>query len=321
MEFKKLIIIGSGPAGYTAAIYACRFNIRTGLLTGDQPGGQLTTTTLVENWPGSIDGIGGIDLMEKMERQAKKFGACIVFDSVKRVYLKNKTIILYGQKRSYACSSVIISTGASPKYLSIPKGRAAVGKGVSTCAVCDGFFYRNKSVCIVGGGNTAFEESLYLVSIAKELFMFNRGELIKADIYIVKKFIYNMRVLKSLFINFNASILKYNTNQKSISSITLSCNKTGVKRIIRTNVVFLAIGHSPNTGLFKGQLSMKEGYIKIKTLGNNVFTHTSVHGVFASGDVVDNKYRQAITSSALGCISAMNVKEYMETPTDLTQKI
>lgn len=312
MEFKKLIIIGSGPAGYTAAIYTCRSNIETILLTGDQPGGQLTTTTLVENWPGSIDGINGINLMEKMEKQARKFGTHIIFDSIRRVYLKNKTVILYGQNESYASSAVIISTGASPKYLGIPKEKAIIGKGLSTCAVCDGFFYRDKSACIIGAGNTAFEESLYLISIVKELFMFNRSEFIKAEVYMIKKFIYNMRVLKNSFIHFNESILKYNTNKHSIVSITSSCSKTGSKKVLKTNVIFLAIGHSPNTKLFKGQLSMEKDYIKIKTLKNNVSTFTSIKGVFASGDVVDDKYRQAITSSALGCISAMNAKEYLE---------
>ena len=227
MEFKKLMIIGSGPAGYTAAIYACRFNIETKLFTGDQPGGQLTTTTLVENWPGSIGGVSGFDLMDKMEKQAKKFGAIVAFDCIKRVYLKNKTIVLYGQSKSYACSLLIISTGASPKYLNIPKEKAIIGKGVSTCAVCDGFFYKGESSCIVGGGNTAFEESLYLVSMVKELFVINRSERIKADIYIIRKFIYHMRISKNSFIHFNESILKYNTNRRSIHSITLSCNNTG----------------------------------------------------------------------------------------------
>lgn len=312
MEFKKLVIIGSGPAGYTAAIYACRFNIKTTLLTGDQPGGQLTTTTLVENWPGSVDGINGIDLMESMEKQAKKFGTNVIFDSIKRVYLKNEIMILYGQSRSYACSAVIISTGASPRYLNIPKERAIIGKGLSTCAVCDGFFYKNRSACIVGAGNTAFEESLYLISIVKEFFMFNRSEMIKADVCIIKKFIYNMRVLKNSFIFFNQSIIKYNTSRNSVISVTLSCNHSGVKKVVKTNVIFLAIGHSPNTKLFRGQLSMEEGYIKIKTLKNNVLTLTNIDGVFASGDVVDSKYRQAITSSALGCISAINSKEHIE---------
>ena len=313
MKFKKLIIIGSGPAGYTAAVYACRFNVETALITGDLPGGQLTTTTLVENWPGSYDGTSGIALMEGMERQAKKFGTTIIVDSIQKVYLKNKIITLYGQNNLYMCSSLIISTGASPKYLSIPKEKAIVGRGISTCAVCDGFFYRNKSACIIGGGNTAFEESLYLSSMVKELFLVNRSEMIKADLYIIKKFLYKMRVSKNIFVNFNQSVVKYNTKKSSLFNVTISCNKTGDKQIINTDVVFVAIGHSPNTKLFEGQLSMKEGYITTQTAANNLSTLTTVKGVFASGDAMDNKYRQAITASAFGCISAVNVNEYLGT--------
>lgn len=312
MKFKKLIIIGSGPAGYTAAIYACRFNVETALITGNLPGGQLTTTTLVENWPGSIDGVGGTDLMEKMEEQAKKFGANVIFDSIKRVYLRNKMVILYGQNNLYMCSALIISTGASPKYLYIPKEKAIVGRGISTCAVCDGFFYRNKTACIIGGGNTAFEESLYLASMTRELLLLNRSEFIKADIYIIKKFLYKMRVSKNLFVSFNRCIIKYNTKGSNLSSVTTSCSKIGVKQIIKIDVTFIAIGHSPNTKLFVGQLSMKGGYIKTQTKVSGVSTGTIIKGVFASGDVMDRKYRQAITASAFGCISAINANEYLK---------
>ena len=305
---QQLIILGSGPAGYTAAVYAARANLKPLLITGLEVGGQLTTTTEVENWPGDYEDLQGPDLMVRMQKHAEKYNVDIRNDYIKKVDLSNQPLLLHGEKDSYETKSLIIATGASAKYLGLDSEKAFLGKGVSACATCDGFFYKDQEVAVIGGGNTALEEALYLSNICSKVHLIHRrdefrGEKILQD-----------RVLKkadegkiSLILN---STLKEVLGEQAVSSINI-LNNDGTESNLAVEGVFIAIGHTPNTDIFKDKLDMTDGYIITKTGFDIGSTATSIQGVFAAGDVADYNYRQAITSAGFGCMAALDAEHYL----------
>jgi len=305
---QQLIILGSGPAGYTAAVYAARANLKPLLITGLEVGGQLTTTTEVENWPGDYEDLQGPDLMVRMQKHAEKYDVDIRNDYIKKVDLSNQPLLLHGEKDSYETKSLIIATGASAKYLGLDSEKAFLGKGVSACATCDGFFYKDQEVAVIGGGNTALEEALYLSNICSKVHLIHRrdefrGEKILQD-----------RVLKkadegkiSLILN---STLKEVLGDQAVSSVNI-LNNDGTESNLAVEGVFIAIGHTPNTDIFKDKLDMTDGYIITKTGFDIGSTATSIQGVFAAGDVADYNYRQAITSAGFGCMAALDAEHYL----------
>tara|TARA_B100001778_G_C18472265_1_gene576344 strand:- start:18 stop:953 length:936 start_codon:yes stop_codon:yes gene_type:complete len=305
---QQLIILGSGPAGYTAAVYAARANLKPLLITGLEVGGQLTTTTEVENWPGDYEDLQGPDLMVRMQKHAEKYNVDIRNDYIKKVDLSNQPLLLHGEKDSYETKSLIIATGASAKYLGLDSEKAFLGKGVSACATCDGFFYKDQEVAVIGGGNTALEEALYLSNICSKVHLIHRrdefrGEKILQD-----------RVLKkadegkiSLILN---STLKEVLGDQAVSSVNI-LNNDGTESNLAVEGVFIAIGHTPNTDIFKDKLDMTDGYIITKTGFDIGSTATSIQGVFAAGDVADYNYRQAITSAGFGCMAALDAEHYL----------
>ena len=307
---QQLIILGSGPAGYTAAVYAARANLKPLLITGLEVGGQLTTTTEVENWPGDYEDLQGPDLMVRMQKHAEKYNVDIRNDYIKKVDLSNQPLLLHGEKDSYETKSLIIATGASAKYLGLDSEKAFLGKGVSACATCDGFFYKDQEVAVIGGGNTALEEALYLSNICSKVHLIHRrdefrGEKILQD-----------RVLKkadegkiSLILN---STLKEVLGDQAVSSVNI-LNNDGTESNLAVEGVFIAIGHTPNTDIFKDKLDMTDGYIITKTGFDIGSTATSIQGVFAAGDVADYNYRQAITSAGFGCMAALDAEHYLST--------
>ena len=305
---QQLIILGSGPAGYTAAVYAARANLNPLLITGLEVGGQLTTTTEVENWPGDFEDLQGPDLMVRMQKHAEKYDVDIRTDYVKSVDLSNQPLILQGEKDTYKTKSLIIATGASAKYLGLESEKAFLGKGVSACATCDGFFYKDQEVAVVGGGNTALEEALYLSNICSKVHLIHRrdefrGEKILQDR--VHKKVAEGKI--SLILN---STLKEVLGDGAVSSINI-LNNDGTESNLSVEGVFIAIGHTPNTDIFKDKLDMKDGYIITKTGFDIGSTSTSVQGVFAAGDVADYNYRQAITSAGFGCMAALDAEHYL----------
>ena len=305
---QQLIILGSGPAGYTAAVYAARANLNPLLITGLEVGGQLTTTTEVENWPGDFEDLQGPDLMVRMQKHAEKYDVDIRTDYVKSVDLSNQPLILQGEKDTYKTKSLIIATGASAKYLGLESEKAFLGKGVSACATCDGFFYKDQEVAVVGGGNTALEEALYLSNICSKVHLIHRrdefrGEKILQDR--VHKKVSEGKI--SLILN---STLKEVLGDGAVSAINI-LNNDGTESNLSVEGVFIAIGHTPNTDIFKDKLDMKDGYIITKTGFNLGSTSTSVKGVFAAGDVADYNYRQAITSAGFGCMAALDAEHYL----------
>ena len=304
----RLIILGSGPAGYTAAVYAARANLKPLLITGLEVGGQLTTTTEVENWPGDFEDLQGPDLMVRMQKHAEKYQVDIRNDYIKKVDLSNQPLLLHGEKESYETKSLIIATGASAKYLGLDSEKAFLGKGVSACATCDGFFYKDQEVAVVGGGNTALEEALYLSNICSKVHLIHRrdefrGEKILQDR--VHKKVSEGKI--SLILN---STLKEVLGDGAVSAINI-LNNDGTESNLSVEGVFIAIGHTPNTDIFKDKLDMKDGYIITKTGFNLGSTSTSVKGVFAAGDVADYNYRQAITSAGFGCMAALDAEHYL----------
>ncbi len=311
-KHERLIILGSGPAGWTAAIYAARANLSPLLITGMEPGGQLTTTTDVENWPGDAEGLQGPALMERMQQHAERFQTRVVTDHIHSVDFSKKPFVLNGNE-TYTCDAVIIATGASAKYLGLPSEKAFMGKGVSACATCDGFFYRNQKVAVVGGGNTAVEEALYLSNIASHVTVIHRrdkfrSEKILAD-RLMKKTVENKG---NISIEWHAETDEILGNDTGVTGIRIKNTQTGATKTIDVSGVFIAIGHSPNTAIFNDQLAMNNGYIKITSgLAGNA-TATSVPGVFAAGDVTDQIYRQAITSAGSGCMAALDADKYLE---------
>ncbi|MBA2651361.1 MAG: thioredoxin-disulfide reductase [Tatlockia sp.] len=307
----RLIILGSGPAGYTAAVYAARANLKPVLLTGMQPGGQLTTTTEVDNWPGDIEGLMGPALMERMHQHAERFETSIIFDHITNADLQQRPFVLKGDSETYTCDALIIATGASARYLGLESEKAYQGRGVSACATCDGFFYRNKTVCVIGGGNTAVEEALYLSNIAASVTLIHRRDSLRSEKILQDKLFEKAKTG-------NIKIIWHNTLEEVLGD---SMKVTGVRirnvldnsiQELNLDGVFIAIGHDPNTGLFKEQLKMKDGYLIIKSGLEGMATATSIPGVFASGDVADHVYRQAITSAGFGCMAALDAEKYLD---------
>lgn len=308
----SLIILGSGPAGYTAALYASRANLKPLLITGLEIGGQLTTTTDVDNWPGDHNNLQGPDLMERMKEHVKKYSTEIVMDHIKEADLSNKPIKLTGDSMTYTCDALIIATGASAKYLGLESEKLYLGKGVSACATCDGFFYRDLEVMVVGGGNTAVEEALYLSNIASKVTLVHRRDKLRAEAILVDKL--NQKIKsKKIEVIWNSNLLKINGDEMKVTSATLKKTDSDETQDVECSGVFIAIGHQPNTSLFKDYLEMNQsGYLKVKGGSNGGITATSIEGVFAAGDVSDSIYRQAITSAGSGCMAALDAEKYLD---------
>ena len=305
---QKLIILGSGPAGYTASIYAARANLEPTLITGLEVGGQLTTTTEVENWPGDSEDLQGPDLMVRMKKHAEKYNVKIIHDHVKQVDFTQSPLKLEGGKDSYSAKTLIIATGALAKSLGLQSEKSFLGKGVSACATCDGFFYKDQEVAVIGGGNTAVEEALYLSNICSKVYLVHRRDEFRAEKILQDRIFKKVKEGKiSLVLNSN---LKEVLGDQVVNSIKIA-NNSGEESIIKVECVFIAIGHKPNTDIFKDQLEMKDGYIITKSGFDHGATSTSVPGVFAAGDVADYTYRQAITSAGFGCMAALDAEKYL----------
>ena len=308
MTVKKLIILGSGPAGYAASIYAARAGVNPVIIAGAEPGGQLTTTTEVENWPGDSDDLQGPDLMERMKKHAEKFGVEIINDHVSKVSLKQSPFLLNGTN-SYEADTLIIATGASAKYLGLPSEQEFLGRGVSACATCDGFFYKGQEVAVIGGGNTAAEEALYLSNICSKVHLVHRRDELRAE-KILQDRIFKKAEEEIIKIHWNSELEEVLGDASGVTGIKLK-NKDSSMSSIDLHGVFIAIGHNPNTEIFDGQLDMKDGYIVIKSGLDGSVTQTSVPGVFAAGDVADKVYRQAITSAGFGCMAALDAEKFL----------
>lgn len=306
----RLIILGSGPAGYSAAVYAARANLKPVLITGMQMGGQLTTTTDVDNWPGDVEGLQGPALMERMREHAERFETEILFDHINKVDLTKRPFTLWGDQGEYQCDALIIATGASARYLGLPSEEAFMGKGVSACATCDGFFYRNQDVAVIGGGNTAVEEALYLANIARKVTVVHRREIFRAEKILVDKLLARVAEGK-IELKLNATLDEVLGDQTGVTGMRIA-KTTGESEDIQLSGVFIAIGHTPNTSLFEGQLDMKDGYLKIQSGTEGNATATNIPGVFAAGDVADHVYRQAITSAGAGCMAALDAERYLD---------
>ncbi|MGB3609144.1 MAG: thioredoxin-disulfide reductase [Cellvibrio sp.] len=310
VQHHQLIILGSGPAGYTAAIYAARANLKPVVITGMQQGGQLTTTTEVENWPGGPHDLQGPDLMMKMQEHAERFDTQIIFDHIHETVLTERPFKLHGTN-TYTCDALIIATGASAQYLGLPSEEAFMGKGVSACATCDGFFYRGQKVAVVGGGNTAVEEALYLSNIASEVTLIHRRDKLKSEKILQDKILAkaangNVRII------WNHTLEEVLGEDSGVTGLRLKSTQDGSTQEIDVAGVFIAIGHKPNTDIFAGQLDMKDGYIKVNSGLNGNATATNIPGVFAAGDVADHVYRQAITSAGAGCMAALDAEKYLD---------
>jgi len=308
----RLIILGAGPAGYTAAIYAARANLNPVIITGLQPGGQLMTTTEVDNWPGDHEGVQGPQLMERMRLHAERFNTLMINDSIKATDLRQRPFVLEGDSARYTCDALIIATGASAKYLGLPSEEAFKGKGVSACATCDGFFYRGKDVAVIGGGSTAVEEALYLANIARHVTVVHRREEFRAEKVLADRLIEKTKG-GNISIEWNHVLDEVLGDTSGVTGMRI-LHRTGSTKEIPLHGVFIAIGHTPNTAIFEGQLDMVDGYIRTKCGGlEDNLTATSVSGVFAAGDVQDFTYRQAITSAGTGCMAAKDAERYLDT--------
>ncbi|KQT34170.1 thioredoxin-disulfide reductase [Methylophilus sp. Leaf414] len=306
----RLLILGSGPAGYSAAVYAARANLSPVLITGLAQGGQLMTTTEVDNWPADADGVMGPELMERFQKHAERFNTEMIFDHIHTTHLKEKPIRLVGDNGEYTCDALIIATGASAKYLGLPSEEAFAGKGVSACATCDGFFYRNQEVAVIGGGNTAVEETLYLSNIASKVTLVHRRDKFKAEAILVDKLMERVKEGKVVLETFHTldEVLGDNTG---VTGMRLKDVNSSTTKDVPLKGVFIAIGHQPNTQIFEGQLDMEGGYIVTQAGRQGNFTATSVPGVFAAGDVQDHIYRQAVTSAGTGCMAALDAERYL----------
>jgi thioredoxin reductase (NADPH) len=306
-----LLILGSGPAGYTAAVYAARANLNPVLITGSQQGGQLTTTTEVENWPGDANDLTGPDLMVRMQQHAEKFDTELVFDHIVDTDLSKKPYTLIGENSNYTCDALIICTGASAKYLGLESEQAFMGKGVSACATCDGFFYRNQKVVVVGGGNTAVEEALYLSNIASEVHVIHRRETFRSEKILADR-LFDKAKNGNVVLHLNKTLEEVVGDDMGVTGVKVKDTQNGEISDIEAMGCFIAIGHSPNTGIFDGELDMKDGYIIVGSGLQGNATQTSVPGVFAAGDVSDHVYRQAITSAGTGCMAALDAEKYLD---------
>ncbi len=310
-QHHRLIILGSGPAGYTAAVYAARANLKPVLITGLEVGGQLMTTTEVDNWPGDVEGLLGPDLMTRMQKHAERFETQFIYDHIHTVDLKNRPYTLTGDQGSYTCDALIISTGASARYLGMDSEQAFRGKGVSACATCDGFFYKNQEVAVIGGGNTAVEEALYLANIASKVTVVHRRDKFKGEKILHDK-LFKKQAEGKVEIIWDSTLDEVLGDATGVTGMRVKNVKNGETREISLKGVFIAIGHTPNTGIFEGQLDMNGGYIKVKSGSDGDATATSVPGVFAAGDVQDHVYRQAITSAGTGCQAALDAERYLD---------
>ena len=309
VKHARLLILGSGPAGYTAAVYAARANLKPVLITGLEQGGQLMTTTDVDNWPGDVEGLQGPDLMDRMARHAQRFGTEIIFDHIHKAELGTRPFRLSGDSGIYTCDALIIATGASAKYLGIPSEDAYRGKGVSGCATCDGFFFKNQPVAVVGGGNTAVEEALYLSNIASHVTVVHRRDQLRAEAILVDQLQAKSRS-GNVTIEWNREVDQVLGDGTGVTGLRIK-GKDGGTKDLPVQGVFIAIGHAPNTGLFEGQLDMTNGYIRTHAGNQGNATATSVPGVFAAGDVQDHVYRQAVTSAGSGCMAALDAERYL----------
>ncbi len=311
MKHTKVLILGSGPAGYTAAVYAARANLNPVLITGIAQGGQLMTTTEVDNWPADVHGVQGPDLMQRFLQHAERFNTEIVFDHINAVDLSRRPFVLKGDSGEYSCDALIIATGASAKYLGLPSEEAFMGKGISACATCDGFFYRGQDVGVVGGGNTAVEEALYLSNIARKVSLIHRRDSFKAEAIMIDKLMEKVKEGK-IELKLHSVLDEVLGDPMGVTGVRLKNVQTGTTEDLTVKGCFIAIGHSPNTEIFKGQLDMKDGYLVTRMGNNGMATMTSVPGVFAAGDVQDHIYRQAITSAGTGCMAALDAQRFLE---------
>lgn len=307
----RLIILGSGPAGYTAAVYAARANLKPVVITGMQQGGQLTTTTEVDNWPGDVHGLTGPDLMERMKKHAERFESNIIFDHIDKADLSKRPFVLTGSMGTYSCDALIIATGASAQYLGLPSEEKYMGSGVSACATCDGFFYKGQRVAVIGGGNTAVEEALYLSNIASHVTLVHRRDKLKAEKILQDKLFEKERA-GQIRILWNHTLDEVLGEGGSVSGMRVKNVINSSTETVELSAVFIAIGHKPNSDIFRGQLDMADGYIKIRSGISGNATQTSVPGVFAAGDIADHVYRQAITSAGFGCMAALDAEKYLD---------
>ncbi|MGZ8251977.1 MAG: thioredoxin-disulfide reductase [Methylophilaceae bacterium] len=305
-----LLILGSGPAGYSAAVYAARANLKPVLITGIAQGGQLMTTTEVDNWPADVDGVQGPELMERFQKHAERFNTEMIFDHIHTAKLTEKPIRLIGDSGEYTCDALIIATGASAQYLGLPSEEKFSGKGVSACATCDGFFYRNQEVAVVGGGNTAVEEALYLANIASKVTLVHRRDKFKAEAILVDKLMERVKEGKIALETF-ATLDEVLGDDTGVTGMRIKSTQDGTTKDVPLKGVFIAIGHKPNTDIFEGQLEMEGGYIVTEAGRKGNFTATSIPGVFAAGDVQDHIYRQAVTSAGTGCMAALDAERYL----------
>lgn len=307
----RLLILGSGPAGYTAAVYAARANLEPVLVTGMQQGGQLTTTTDVDNWPGDNDGVQGPELMQRMEAHAKRFNTEIIFDHINEVNVKERPFTLKGDMGTYTCDALIICTGASAQYLGLPSEEAFSGRGVSACATCDGFFYKGKKVAVVGGGNTAVEEALYLSNIASEVTLVHRRDSLRSE-KILQDHLMEKVENGNINIEWNHTVDEVLGDDAGVTALRIKSTQDDSTKELDVHGVFIAIGHKPNTDIFEGQLDMNNGYLKVQSGTEGNATQTSVEGVFAAGDVADHIYRQAVTSAGSGCMAALDAERFLD---------
>jgi thioredoxin reductase (NADPH) len=311
VQHHRLIILGSGPAGYTAAVYAARANLKPVIITGMQQGGQLTTTTEVDNWPGDAHGLTGPDLMERMKNHAERFETEIFFDHIESTDLSQRPFTLTGSMGTYTCDALIIATGASAQYLGLPSEEKYMGSGVSACATCDGFFYKGQKVAVIGGGNTAVEEALYLSNIASEVVLVHRRDKLRAEKILQDK-LFEKAENGNVTIHWNHTLDEVLGDGGEVTGMRLKSTEDGSTREIELSAVFIAVGHKPNSDIFQGQLDMENGYVKIHTGTSGNATQTSVPGVFAAGDIADHVYRQAITSAGFGCMAALDAEKYLD---------
>jgi len=311
MKHTKVLILGSGPAGYTAAVYAARANLKPLLITGMAQGGQLMTTTEVDNWPADVHGVQGPELMQRFLEHAERFNTEIVFDHINAVDFSKRPFTLTGDSGTYTCDALIIATGASAKYLGLPSETAFMGRGVSGCATCDGFFYRNEVCCVVGGGNTAVEEALYLSNIASKVYLVHRRDTFKAEAILVDK-VHEKVAVGKIELKLFSTLDEVLGDASGVTGVRLKSVKDGSTEDLTLKGCFIAIGHAPNTEIFAGQLEMKDGYIVTRSGLSGMATMTSVPGVFAAGDVQDHVYRQAITSAGTGCMAALDAQRFLE---------
>jgi thioredoxin reductase (NADPH) len=308
----RLLILGSGPAGYSAAVYAARANLHPVLITGLAQGGQLMTTTEVDNWPADVNGVMGPDLMTRFQKHAERFDTEIIFDHIHRVALGDRPIRLWGDSGEYTCDALVIATGASARYLGIPSEQAHMGKGVSACATCDGFFYKNQDVVVVGGGNTAVEEALYLSNIARKVTVVHRRDRFRAEAILVDRLLAKSGASGNVHVLWNHVVDEVLGDASGVTGVRVADVKSGAKKDLPAHGFFVAIGHTPNTQIFEGQLDMASGYIRVHGGSDGNATATSVPGVFAAGDVADHVYRQAVTSAGTGCMAALDAEAYLE---------